>query len=244
MYENDNPLFNIFFENTGNSIHKWIDYFAVYHRFFSPFRGKKIKVLEIGVQNGGSTRMWKKYFGDLAEIVCVDIDPACKELEAEGFEVWIGDQGSKVFWDDFKMVHNVFDIIIEDGGHHMSQQIQTFESLFPIVIEGGIFLCEDTHTSYMPSFGGGLKQQGSFVEYTKNLIDKMHGWYYKPLGEIENDLLLNCIYSINYFDSIVVVEKRKKLPPVAYARGSAGHITNPLLTTYVDLRRAVGISDF
>ncbi len=34
-------------------------------------------------------------------------------------------------------------------------------------------LCEDLHTSYYKYFGGGYKKSRSFIEYTKNFIDKI-----------------------------------------------------------------------
>ncbi len=34
-------------------------------------------IVEVGVDNGGSLKMWKKYFGERAEIHGIDIDPKC-----------------------------------------------------------------------------------------------------------------------------------------------------------------------
>ena len=51
------------------------------------------------------------------------------------------------------------DILIDDGGHTMNQQITTFEVLFDKVKEDGIYLCEDLHTSYFKYFGGGYKKK-------------------------------------------------------------------------------------
>ena len=48
-----------------------------------------------------------------------------------------------------------FDIIIDDGGHTMEQQIASIETLFPALNEGGVYLCEDTHTSYWESTAAG-----------------------------------------------------------------------------------------
>lgn len=41
-----------------------------------------------------------------------------------------------------------FDIIIDDGGHTMNQQITSFKILFPALKSGGIYVIEDLHTSY------------------------------------------------------------------------------------------------
>ena len=61
--------------------------------------------------------------------------------------------------------------MLDDGGHTYEQQIITTECLLSSMNDGGIILVEDTHTSYMSSFGPKSK---SFIEYTKILIDKLN----------------------------------------------------------------------
>ena len=238
-----NPLLQDFIANGGRSIHKWVDYFEIYHRAFARYRGKPVTFVEIGVQNGGSTHMWRRYFGPQAKIIGIDIDPACKNLENEGFEIWIGDQADPYFWDKFCAKHPEVDVVLDDGGHTMQQQIVTFEALFPILKQGGIYLCEDTHTSYFPAHGGGLLREGTFLEYVKSLVDEMHAWYHGPLDELPQADIANTLYSLCVFDSIVVMEKRRKNPPLILARGNSGHIDNPPAMTHVDMRRAFGVPD-
>ncbi len=238
-----NPLLEIFIANQGRAIHKWIDYFEIYNRAFSHYRGKEITFLEIGIQNGGSTRMWREYLGPKAKIIGVDIDPECKALEADGFEIWIGDQGDPRFWEKFLKEHPRLDIVLDDGGHTMRQQIVTFASLFPALNERGTYLCEDTHSSYFPKHGGGLKKEGTFLEMVKNLMDDMHFWWHSPLSEIPNNYIANHLYSLSVYESIIVMEKRRKNAPVALARGTDGHRANPPFMTHVEVRRAFGIKD-
>ncbi len=236
-----NPLLEYFVRNAGRVIHKWIDYFEVYHRTLGRFRGQPITFLEIGVQNGGSLAMWRDYFGPQAKIIGVDIDPRCKALEAEGFEVWIGDQGEPAFWRGFLEKHPKLDIVIDDGGHFMAQQVTTLEALFPALANGGVYLCEDTHTSYIPSFGGGPGRPDTFLERVKRLIDEMHAWYHGPLGQ--HGYMAPYLYSLSIFDSIVVLEKRLKNPPLAIARGYEKHRAPPVAMTFVDLRRLYKVPD-
>lgn len=239
-----NPLLTYFMRNSGRSIHKWVEYFDIYHRSLARFRGQPITFLEIGVQNGGSARMWRDYFGPEATIIGVDIDPRCKELESEGLEIWIGDQAKPEFWQEFSARHPQIDVVLDDGGHTMAQQIVTFEALFKTVKNGGVYLCEDTHTSYFPSHGGGLKRPGTFHEYVKGLIDDMHAWYFSPIEDLPAvSYMAQHLYALAVYDSIVVIEKRKKNPPLALARGYESHINNPLAMSFLDLRRACGIPD-
>jgi len=221
MSENGNPLLDYFVANGGRSIHKWLHYFEIYHRCFERYRARpKIKFLEIGVQNGGSTRMWREYFSSDAHIIGMDVDPACREMEKEGFEIWIGDQADRGFWATFKQNHRNLDIVLDDGGHTMEQQLVTFQELFPILNDGGVYLCEDTHSSYLNAFQGGLRRQGTFIEKVKSMIDDIHTWYYHTDEEIYNNYLTNYLYSIQVFDSIVIFEKRRKTQPLCVNIGN------------------------
>lgn len=238
-----NPLLDDFMSNSGRCIHKWVDYFDVYHRAFQKYRGKPITFLEIGVQNGGSTKMWSRYFGPSAKIIGVDIDPNCRSLESEGYEIWIGDQADPEFWREFKAKHAEIDIVLDDGGHTMQQQINTFEALFPILKNNGTYLCEDTHTSYFQTHGGGHKKPGTFHEYVKNLVDEMHAWYFAPSDKLADAYIARNLYAISVFDSIVVLEKRLKNEPLALVRGYDGHSTPPRIMGLRDIRRFGGVSD-
>ena len=53
-----------FRKNEPVNIYKWAPYFEIYQRHLAPFRGKPVKVVEIGVYKGGTLPMWKSYFGD------------------------------------------------------------------------------------------------------------------------------------------------------------------------------------
>ena len=47
-----------------NDLHadKWLHYFDIYKENFSKYKNRKIIILEIGVLNGGSLKMWQNYF--------------------------------------------------------------------------------------------------------------------------------------------------------------------------------------
>ena len=67
--------------HTGRRLNKWKHYFEIYDRHFSRFREREISVLEIGVADGGSLEIWRRYFGPKARIVGLDINPGCKAFE-------------------------------------------------------------------------------------------------------------------------------------------------------------------
>lgn len=207
-----NDLEKYFFNNDKRLIHKWTHYFDVYERYFSRFRGTEVVILEIGVFHGGSLQMWKHYFGDRARIYGVDIDPRCKELEEENIKILIGSQSDRSFLRNLKKTIPPVDILIDDGGHRMQQQIVTFEELFDHVRDDGIYLCEDLHTSYWVTHGGGYRRNGTFIEFSKKLIDRLHG-YHSEQRLLKADEFTKSAAAIHFHDSVLVIEKKKRSRP-------------------------------
>jgi hypothetical protein len=213
-----NDLETYFNNNTGRIIDKWTHYFEVYDKHFSKFRGKEIILLEIGTFYGGSLKMWKYYFGEQAKIYGIDINPNCKQLEEENIKILIGSQSDRNFLEKVKNEIPPIDILIDDGGHTMLQQITSFEVLFDHIKADGIYLCEDLHTSYWKKYGGGHKRKGSFIEYSKNLIDKLNA-YHSEQESLKVDSFTNSVNSLHYYDSILVIEKRPVKKPESRRTG-------------------------
>ncbi|HUR73411.1 MAG TPA: class I SAM-dependent methyltransferase [Sporichthya sp.] len=201
-----NPLAEYFRNNPGRPIDKWMHYFAAYHRHFARFRGKPCIVLEFGVAEGGSLQMWRHYFGEQALIYGVDINPECKKFEEPGIRIFIGDQEDRDFLARIAAEIGPIDVLIEDGGHTMGQQIATFEVLYPKLSPRGVFLIEDLHTSYWPEFGGGYRNPGTFIEYAKNSIDQLQAWHSRE-PELEVDEFTRTTRSMHVYGSIVVFER-------------------------------------
>lgn len=193
--------------NQGRLIHKWLHYFDIYDRHFAPFRGKPITVLEFGVAQGGSLQMWKNYFGSKARIVGVDIDPRCAKLTEDRVEVVIGDQDDRDFLRGLGEKLGTVDVLIEDGGHTMTQQIATFEELWPRISNGGVLLMEDLHTSYWSKWGGGYKRPDTFIEYAKDLVDQQHAWHSQDPETFQVDEYTRTIRGMHVYDSIIVFDK-------------------------------------
>lgn len=208
---------------------KWEHYFEIYERYISNFKNKEVNYLEIGVQAGGSLDMMKTYLGEKANIVGIDIDPSCKQMEQHGHKIYIGDQTDKKFLQDIAIENSGFDIIIDDGGHVSGQQIASFNALFPFLKYGGVYIVEDLHCSQY-WIGYQSSELGiNFLDYAKGLADKLSLWHmreewfhYRYSQQLHNRLpnhirydnfAVNDIYSINFFDSMVVVEKRRRTEP-------------------------------
>lgn len=219
-----NPLLDYFNNNKGRLIHKWMHYFDIYHRHFNAYRGKPITVVEFGVYHGGSVQMWKHYFGKKARIIGIDINPQCKDLEEKQIEIYIGDQEDRAFLRKLRKEVGPIDILIEDGGHTMKQQITTFEEMFPAVKDGGVYLVEDLHTSYWKEYGGKYKKPGTFIEYSKHLIDQINAYHSKDKKNHPVTSYTKQIQGMHIYDSIIVFDKAIVSKPYARKVGKESYV--------------------
>ncbi|MCA0908463.1 class I SAM-dependent methyltransferase [Ruegeria marisrubri] len=185
-------------------------YFDVYDKLFSPYIGKDITFVEIGVLGGGSLFMWREFFGPQARIIGVELNPDAKRWEQEGFEIFIGSQSDPDFLE--KIVREVgdIDIVLDDGGHTYEQQIITTECLLPHIKDGGMLVVEDTHTSYMEGFG--LRHR-SFIKYAMNMVDRINHRF----SRLTPDTSEKRVWGISFFESFVVFDVNRKATSVASA---------------------------
>lgn len=213
----------------GGRCAKWEHYFEIYERYLNQYVGKNVTYLEIGIQAGGSLDMMKTYLGDSAKIVGIDIDQNCKHLESKGYNIFIGDQNNNDFLSSVVNEIKQFDIIIDDGGHTAGQQIKSFNALFPYLNYGGVYIVEDMHCS---QFWVGYQDSEfgiNFFDYAKGLADKLslyhmrEDWFFHRYGKTLdqrspdhvkfNNFAVNDLFSVSFFDSMIVFEKRKRTEP-------------------------------
>jgi len=213
-------LIEIFRKHEGRLIDKWDHYFPIYERHFSRFRGLPVRILEIGIYHGGSLQMWKKYFGDEAAIVGVDIDSRCAEYAEKGIAIEIGDQADPQFWNKVFDKYDSFDIVIDDGSHLASHQIAAFNSLWLQLNDGGVYLVEDIHCAYWPSHEGGIGARNTFVDFARNRIDDLHAFWSPDTSLFPLTLYTQEIGALSFYDSVVVIEKQlRNRPPVQMMSG-------------------------
>ena len=199
-----------YFLELENYSTKWEKYFDVYENLLSKYKNKNIIFVEIGIFNGGSLKLWKKYFGENSKIIGIDINEKCKQFEDKenNIEVFIGNQSDEKFWFNFfDKVGNV-DVILDDGGHTNLDQIVTTINTIPYINDNGALIIEDTHTSYLKNYNSNLNY--SFVNFTKNLIDDLNSNIDLNLHLKKNNNSKKIIYSIEYFESIVVFKINRK----------------------------------
>ena len=160
------------------------NYCDEYEFFLNGKRDKAINLLEIGVANGGSVRMWLDYFlHPNTNVYGVDVNNINVGVTDSRYKFLCGDQT------DVNVYSGVgdLDIIIDDGSHVCTHQRLTFEILFSKLKSKGMYIVEDTCTSYWNYLGDSF----NFIEYTKQYIDTVN--YNGIYNEVDLSLMYpNC----------------------------------------------------
>jgi len=198
------------------------NYTEIYSQYFAELKDQPITFLEIGIQRGYSVKLWEDYFPN-ANLHFIDISADLLEYRSKRSPYYFLDQGNKAALQALADEIGKFDVVLDDGGHWMHQQIASFQALFPYVKSGGLYIVEDLHTSYWWFYGGHgspenpRKGPGTAVEFLKDLVDDLnftgarsecadHNKFSPGLGsltEYQKD-----IYSIHFYGSVCIIRKR------------------------------------
>src|SRR3974390_876115 len=135
-------------------------YMTVYQKYFNPIRNDVYSVLELGVLNGSSLRVWRDYF-HRAEGWGVDIDPRTKQDYGDRIHVVIGSQTDHWAIDQVAPGLNL-DIVIDDGSHVVDHMVESFKLLWPRVASKGFYVIEDLETIYADISASTEKWPGQF----------------------------------------------------------------------------------
>ena len=136
----------IFYKYDTDKNTKFHNYTRQYNTLLKDFRDKPIKYLEIGVLNGGSIKAFREAFKKSTCLLGVDIDNRCKNYEdiENNLFIEIGDATDINFVQSITKKYGTFDIILDDGSHRNIDVISSFELLFPLLNDDGIYIVEDT----------------------------------------------------------------------------------------------------
>jgi hypothetical protein len=197
----NSEIADLFYSHTGRPINKWTHYLEHYDRHFRRFKGSAVRMLEIGVFEGGSLELWRRYFGAQSTIFGIDINPACAAKVDAPNQVRIGSQDDPDFLRTVVEEMGGVDLILDDGSHHGSHIIASFRALFPLLSDGGLYVIEDMHDDFTEWPGTHYNQTLSFIH---RLIGDMHGQFSR-LPARESD----AIGAVHLVDSMAFIEKKE-----------------------------------
>jgi O-antigen biosynthesis protein len=237
-HSNAATLTNRYAAHHGKVSDKWSLYLATYQRLFAPYQSAPVRLLEIGIQNGGSLAIWAQHFKSATAIIGCDINPACGELRYNDprIHVVVGDANTDGTERLIVSHSESFDIILDNGSHRSGDIIRSFARYFSRLEEGGLFVVEDLHCSYWGEFEGGLLDPWSSMAFFKRLADVLnHEHWGVPYARADilrsfearygahlSESLLSEIHSIEFVNSICVISKRPSAENVLGSRVVVG----------------------
>jgi hypothetical protein len=169
-----------------------------------------------GSAGGSNLLAWRNYFGNDAVIFGIDVNPACAGLDGGCAKVRIGSQTDRAFLQSVVCEMGGLDVVIDDGSHIASHQRTSFDTLFPLIDQSGVYFCEDTHSAYWRgSYEGGYRRRTSFIELCKDIVDDLHADFHGRAGRLPD--AHRTISGVHFYNSIIVIEKHPQSRPMYVA---------------------------
>ena len=199
-----------------STVHQFngITFLDIYEKYFNEYKDNEIVLMEIGVLNGSSLKVWNEYFKNV-KIIGLDIDPSKKQYSSENIEIFIGSQDSPNILDEINDKYKQgIDIIIDDGSHINTLTISSFEMFFPKLNKGGLYVIEDTHCTYGTEFWPhfidavgtwpGMRYNNLNVSFDnkRELMDSFFSDKIKTMDSLKGD-----IKAIHFYPETVIIEK-------------------------------------
>ncbi len=187
------------------------EYTEIYDDYFSSLKNIPMNILEIGIFEGESLKLWESYFLN-SNIIGLDINEDCSKYSGGRKTIYIGSQTDESILNQITKNHSPLSIIIDDGSHNWDHQIITFKIAFQLLKPGGLYFIEDLHTSYANNWAGGTM---TCVNFLKTLVDDVmiNGKSFMGTKEIGNQpmsYLERNIEYIHFYKSICVIKKREE----------------------------------
>lgn len=193
-----------FFE-IGNKITDKIDhhrYDRFYPRFLENLRAQEFNMLEIGIYEGGSLKLWEEYFPH-AQIFGIDINYT--ECESDRCQIYQFDQSKQEELKEASQTIPKCKFIIDDGSHNPHHQLITFLEFFENLLEyGGVYIIEDVELNYWdpeaPVYG---YPTGHFniIDYLKSVPDQINSEFSK----LKNTLHIS---TITFAHNCIIITKK------------------------------------
>jgi len=151
------------------------NYEYVYGQLLGPIRFDQVNFLEIGLGcgmhygPGKSIPVWKEFLPNASASI-LEYDEKCARPYVDKVDnLYVGDQRGVNFMKSIGAKGGPYDIVVDDGGHSRTMQINSLVALWPYIKKnGGIYIIEDIFTSYIESYNDNKSQ--SALDLTMEMI--------------------------------------------------------------------------
>lgn len=162
-------------------------YEVLYEPEFEPIRYNTLNILEVGILDGASIKVWLDYFPN-ATVWAID---TFERIPSGGIEVLShprvhaidGNSQDKGIVTRFQYPYPLFDIVIDDGEHDPMANLRTFEALYPLLSQEGVYYIEDFVPSHIdPEVHPQRMDKWNPDVVTSVIVDLIHKWRCKYRG--------------------------------------------------------------
>lgn len=216
---------------------RWIEYAEHYeaHLPRPSAVAPKMRMLEIGVQSGGSAQLWSKCYGETIYYTGVDIDPACKRSHApdQGVHIEIGSAMNSTFLLDICKRHGPFDVVIDDGGHTARMINSAISVLFSndaCMAPRSVYVVEDLHVMRLCETDHSYCSEPSEISGMPSLaFQSMHDYHFKSKNGGRSPpatIFTGRIAAIYLYDSIAFYVRASPQPKIHRIKRGRSFFTN------------------
>jgi hypothetical protein len=188
-----------------------------YAKFWSPRQDfLPQNIMELGIWDGGSIAFWFEYFNP-RKFVGIDVQQrqdsqyfrryiTSRGLESRISTYWATDQGdSKKLCEVIKTEFaGPLDLVIDDASHMYALTKQSFETIFPLLGPGGLYIIEDWAWCYWPEFRDPNHPWASEIPLARLIFELL-----AATGSSQGSSLDSLISNISVFQGFTVVERGK-----------------------------------
>ncbi len=186
-------------------------YTPIYEQYLKHKRLSKNNILEIGVREGSSHKMWEEYFPN-STIYGIDdfSDIACtvkkEDMESDRIKIIVGNQSDKELIDsNFKDIS--LDVVIDDGSHRSWHQQESFKYLWKYLESGGLYFIEDLAVCYMREFREFDDIRSSTLQWLQTIKDKKIPYcYYIDTDDMRK--ICSEIESVDIIGELAIIKKK------------------------------------
>ena len=223
--KNLNDLFDFFNSDKGNFFEnqysqpskrtkeklKAHGYGKFYEKYFDKIRFDKLSILEIGSFHGNASASLFFYFKN-SILYAADIFPDLFRYKSKRItNFFVNSSEEKSIKENILDKNIQFDIIIEDAGHSLKDQIISIFMLFRSIKKGGLFIVEELEFPDTRDDMNLLNEKPTLREIFKK-IHKNETFDSKYISEIDKKYFLENFLSIDIFkgnfNEIAIIKKK------------------------------------
>ena len=204
-------------------MNRWLEYADHYERHL-PRRGtgRGVRLLEIGVQSGGSVQMWHDWFGAGAlHYVGVDVDARCLRFARpeQQLHIAIGSQLNASFLLSLCRAHGPFDVVIDDAAHMAAHIRRSLQVLFPddrcMAASSSLYVVEDLHTMMMPNY---VELGPSEFDVLSSEAFRSTMSYWSPGATRRHPIFGRRVAGVHLYDSIAFIVRGAEQAPLTHVK--------------------------